>query len=185
LEQSHDLEGIITDQPQMRILAFSYYLVYPVMHIRLWKKIEGLYRNSTRHRTMPTIFGIDCSFSAPQINLLPSFNRPKETLRVCKEIMSSLDLWSDVFFVEDGYELTLSLVGISKANLGMITEMMKVMVKHLKDYCLDQCCSFLRIIIPNDKFMKVSHSFTMYFNASQNSSSFNISFGDLPSLLDH
>jgi hypothetical protein len=184
LEQSHDLEGIITDQPQIRILAFYYVLAYPVVHIRLWKKIEELYRSPTRRRTMPTIFGIDGFFRAPQINLLPAFNRPKETLRVCKEIMSSLDLWSDVFFVMRGYELTLNLVGISKVNLGMITEMMKVMVKHLKYYCLNRC-SFLRIIIPNDKFMKVSHS-VMCFNASQNlSSSFNRSFGDLLNLLDH
>ncbi|KAF8341143.1 hypothetical protein F5887DRAFT_976921 [Amanita rubescens] len=86
LEQSHDLEGIITDQPQIRILAFYYPLAYPVAHIRMWKKIEGLYRSPARRRTMPTIFGIDGSFRAPQINLLPAFNRPKETLRVCKEI---------------------------------------------------------------------------------------------------
>lgn len=133
---------------------------------------------------MPTIFGIDCILDVPQITLLPSFNRPKETLRVCKEIMSSLDLWSDVFFVADEYEITISLLGISKANMGLITEMMKVTAKHLKNYCLDQRCSFLRIVIPNDKFLKVSHS-VIYFNASQHLSSSNRSSGDLLNLLDH
>ena len=54
LEHRHDLEGIIADQPQLRLLGI--YCVFGPLQMDFWTQIEQLYQSPFRQRTMPAVF---------------------------------------------------------------------------------------------------------------------------------
>ena len=67
--------------------------------------------------------------------MFPSFHHPGEALRGCREVARSLSNWSYGFFGKDKYHLSVSLLGISEENIGLLCEMIEAMVTCLQDYC--------------------------------------------------
>ena len=151
LEYSHDLEGIIADQPQLQLLGIYFYL--DILDIDLWAKIEQLYQSPSRRRTMPVVFLRDSSRHGALIYMLPSFYRPGEALQVCRETTASLQKWHNGFH---GYEQSLSLIGISKENISLLGEVIGAM-SACRDYYTRQMT-----IVLHDKYIQVSYQACQY-----------------------
>ena len=134
LEHSHDLEGIIADQPQLRLLGI--YFALDILHMDLWTKIEQLYQSASRRRAMPVVFMLShLPYYGPrQIHMLPSFHRPEEALQVCQEIAASLNKWRNGFDGNIGYQLSLSLIGISEKDISLLDEVIRAMAACRRDY---------------------------------------------------
>ncbi|KAF8686922.1 hypothetical protein AX14_003756 [Amanita brunnescens Koide BX004] len=128
LKHSHDLGGIIANQPQLRLLGICFF--FDTFDTDLWMKIEQLYQGPSRHRTMPTVLLWDCLADGDLIYMLPSFHRPGEALQACQEIAASLNKWRKSFHRS---ELSLSLIGISEENISLFGEVIRAVVA-CKDY---------------------------------------------------
>ena len=122
LEHSQDLEGIIADQPQLRLLGICFFL--DILDMDLWTKIEQLYQSPSRRRTVPMVLLRDSSAHGGLIYMLPSFHRPEEALKACREITASLNKWRNSFH---RHELSLSLIGISEENISLLGEVIGAM----------------------------------------------------------
>ena len=152
LEYSQDLEGIITDQPQLRLLG-----IYSALQLEmnLWTKIERLYQSPSRCRTMPVVFVLGCSAYFGRIHMLPSFHHPGEALQVCRETAASLNKWRNGLHGNFGYELSLSLIGISEENINLLGEVIGAMAACRSDYYPSGMYPCLNIVL-HDKYMQVS-----------------------------
>ena len=152
LEYSQDLEGIITDQPQLRLFGVHFSL--HILDMNLWTKIEQLYQSSSRRRTMPVVF-VGCLPYYGPIHMLPSFHRPGEALQACRETAASLNKWCNGFDRNSGYQLSLSLIGISEENVSLLGEMIEAMAACRRDYYPNGMYSCLYIVL-HDKYIQVS-----------------------------
>jgi hypothetical protein len=148
---SHDFEGILSDQPHIRLLGI--YFDHPTLAKGYWTAIKTLYQSPSRCRT---IFALDISKKPfdPTINMMPSFHRPGEALQACRDTASSLSKWSNHFFGDD-YELSLSLLGISEEKTNLVWESMVAMAACLQACCSDQVCTYFRIMV-HGKSIQVS-----------------------------
>ncbi|KAK2464596.1 hypothetical protein APHAL10511_003385 [Amanita phalloides] len=132
LDHSHDLEGIIASQPELRLLG--------IYHIHFDRdalaKVKGLYHNiiSCRHLSAtptPTMFLLDGSWSNSQIyavTMLPAFYQSGQVAKACGEIASSLGNEDPGHLYEENKSrLSISLIGISAENIGLVSETMEAM----------------------------------------------------------
>jgi hypothetical protein len=121
----------------------------------LWTKIEQLYQSPSRQRTMPVVFLRDHSTDVGPISMLPSFHRPGDALRVCRETAASLNKWRNGF-PSHGYELSLSLIGISEENISLLGEVIGAMAA-----CMDYLTGMTNIVL-HDKYIQVSRQESQY-----------------------
>ena len=145
LDHSHDLEGIIADQPQLRLLGICFFL--DILDMDLWTKVEQLYQSPSRRRTVPMVLLRDSSAHGGLIYMLPSFHRPGEALQACREIAASLNEWRKSFH---GYELSLSLIGISEEDIGLLGEVIGAMAA-----CSDYYTGGMNVVL-HDRYIQVS-----------------------------
>ena len=151
LEHSQDLEGIIADQPQLRLLGICFFL--DILDMDLWTKIEQLYQSPSRRRTMPMVLLQDCLDHGGLIYMLPSFHRPEEALKACREITASLNKWRNSFH---RHELSLSLIGISEENISLLGEVIGAMAA-----CKDCHTSGMNVVL-HDGYIQVSCQASLY-----------------------
>jgi hypothetical protein len=151
LEHSQDLEGIIADQPQLRLLGICFFL--DILDMDLWTKVQQLYQSPSRRRTMPMVLLRDCLAHGGLIYMLPSFHRPGEALQACREIAASLNKWRKSFH---GYELSLSLIGISEENICLLGEVIGAMAA-----CKDYYTGGMNVVL-HDGYIQVSCQASRY-----------------------
>ena len=170
IEYSHNLEGIMADLPQLRLLGIFFGL--NTFDMNLWIKIEQLYQSPSRRRGMPVVFMLGSSKFCPRlIYMFPSFYRPGEALQVCRETAASLNKWRDGFggkwrngFDENAeYQLALFLIGISEENISLVGEMIGAMAA-CRDYYPSEMYSCLNIVL-HDKYIQVSCQASQYILA--------------------
>ena len=140
LDCSHDLEGIIADQPHLRFLGIH----YDYSDTDLLMKIQALYQNASPSRTMPTVFTLHMLTHVPMVDIWPSFHRPGEALQLCREIVLSLSK-SPMHCYVQRMILSFCLLGISEENIDLLSEAMDAAAACLKNY--DTHCEYMRIIV--------------------------------------
>ncbi|KAF8330674.1 hypothetical protein F5887DRAFT_999910 [Amanita rubescens] len=136
LGSAHDIEGIIAGQPHLRLYGIFYQDGGPNTH--LWEMFERFSQTTSRHHTVPTFFMLDCHGDCGAklpvtYTLLPSLYHPGEVSQVCQETATLIKKWP--FLRENyGYQLCISLLGISEKNMYLVEKTMVAMMACLPDY---------------------------------------------------
>ena len=123
LEGNHYLEGIVANQPHLRLLG-----------IRTDSRIPEINQGLSCCRTMPTVFALADLLVGHRITMFPAFHQPGDALRVCREVASSLNDWSHFFRGEDRFRLSVSLLGTSQENISLLSELMEALASCLQYY---------------------------------------------------
>jgi hypothetical protein len=125
LDCYYEFEGILACQSQLRFLGlynrgFGYR--------SLWEKLKRLHLSTHRPHVSSgsAVFEIDFGlYETPPITMFPAFHLPGEALSVFREILvhpKNHDL-----YYENGYDISLSFLGISEHNISLFCEAMEAM----------------------------------------------------------
>lgn len=125
--QSDDIKGIITSQPDLRLLGFL-----RRDRLSLLTLAQILHRDPSRRHPMPIIFILDGQElhrddDRITLELAPSYHQPGEALEVFGEIEPYLNS-------SNRYSLKLDLFLISEKNINLLREVMKVAGIYLPDH---------------------------------------------------
>ena len=109
----HDLEGVIAGQPQLRFLGLYDY------------RLDQIRNYHRRHTSSgPAIFILDF-FTLSKITILPVFHRSVDAPQVFQQISVHPKIHNLGY--EDGYDVSLSLFGISEDNINLFCEALEAM----------------------------------------------------------
>jgi hypothetical protein len=124
----HDLEGAIVGQPQLRFLG----LYDSNFDVRLtWGGVKTLYQitNCHCHHTSsgPAVFVLDfiTMSGTREITIFPVFHRSVDASQVFQQI--SIHPKIHDFYYKGGYDVSLSLFGISEDNINLFCEVLEAM----------------------------------------------------------
>ncbi|KAF8341153.1 hypothetical protein F5887DRAFT_976970 [Amanita rubescens] len=174
LDESHDLKGIVTNQPNLRLLGV-YYGHRGDTDKHLWRQIKGLFQTVPSTRTMPTICMLNCySPWVPMVNIFPAYHRPGEVVREFQEIVRSLFEFPKRYLRRRGCNITFDLFGIKKENINLLGDVMEGIATCIRSFSPSWSTTFLEFTI-DDTMIKVHSrlsSFTqlVYSNRSHGTS---------------
>jgi len=134
LAHTHDLEGIIVDQPHLQLLGVYYDSIPSSRLSQLFQSIVS------RHHTMP-IFMLDCSARHADLDIFPLSHRPGKAHQVCQDIAISLRKCPRGYYQQDACNLTFDLFGITAENISLFHEAAEAMAIYLNN------CPYLNITI--------------------------------------
>ncbi|KAF8341154.1 hypothetical protein F5887DRAFT_976978 [Amanita rubescens] len=154
----HDLEGVIAGQPQLRFLG----LYDSDFDLRLiWGGAKRLYqiKNYCHHpSSRPAIFALDfvTMSGTREITIFPVFHRSVDASQVLQQI--SIHPKIHDFYYEGGYDVSLSLFGISENNIDLFCEVLEAMEicsrRHLYPKLTRASFKVLKIIVHETTIQK-------------------------------
>ncbi|KAF8341142.1 hypothetical protein F5887DRAFT_976919 [Amanita rubescens] len=125
LDCYYEFEGILACQSQLRFLGLYN---HEIGCRSLWEKLKRHHLSTHRPHVSsgPAIFEIDFGlYEAPPITIFPAFHLPGEALSVFRELL--VHPKNHDRFYENGYDLSLSFLGISEHNVSLFCEAMDAM----------------------------------------------------------
>ena len=139
LAHTHDLEGIIVDQPHLQLLGIYYDSAPPSL---LTNFTTRLFQSMASHRhTMPNIFMLDCSARYATLDIFPSSHRPGKAHQVCRDIAISLRKCPRGYYQHETYSLTFDFLGITEENISLFYEAAEAVAMYLNN------CQYINVTI--------------------------------------